>query len=284
MPEASATSAQFVDEILSSDKFGTFIKTLLAETINEHLSSLTTQVKELSEKVMELNDEVEKLKGQNHDLEVKNKELNDKVTSTAMQHVLMNNNLKKLCNEHVEITQYSRRNCVIVTGVPEKKDENTDEIIKELANEKMSVPLEDSDIDRTHRLGKPEPGKTRAIVAKFTRYNTRQQFVQNRKKLKGSKIGIHDLLNPFNKNLLKQAQILVTKCNHVTAAWSWDGKIYVRVNVDGRIKKIPVLYGTDLNKLYDRKHPMLPGFVPEPPRNPDEIPRMTLFDTEKYEL
>ena len=85
-----------------------------------------------------------------------------------------------------DLQQYSRRNCVLVTGVPEEKDENTDELIKHLSTDKLEVPLADEDIDRSHRVGKPKTkGKARAIIVKFTRHNKKTPNHQSKKETEG---------------------------------------------------------------------------------------------------
>ena len=46
--------------------------------------------------------------------------------------------------------------------------------------------MKPSDIDRTHRIGNKNKGrkKGRAIIIKFTRYNTRKIFFMNKKEFK----------------------------------------------------------------------------------------------------
>ena len=46
--------------------------------------------------------------------------------------------------------------------------------------------MKPSDIDRTHRIGNKNKGrkKGRAIIIKFTRYNTRKKFFMNKKEFK----------------------------------------------------------------------------------------------------
>ena len=48
--------------------------------------------------------------------------------------------------------QYSRRNCLIIHGLPAKKNENTDEEVKDFLWHMMGVEINDADLDRTHRL------------------------------------------------------------------------------------------------------------------------------------
>ena len=52
-----------------------------------------------------------------------------------------------------DIEQYSRRNCLLFTGIVEKDDENTDQLIMDTCREGMGIELSLQDIDRSHRIG-----------------------------------------------------------------------------------------------------------------------------------
>ena len=72
--------------------------------------------------------------------------------------------------------QYSRRNSLLIHGLPESKNENRDLLAKEAIETKMNIKITDNDIDRTHRIGKPKnKGKLRPVIIKFVRYNDRKK-------------------------------------------------------------------------------------------------------------
>ena len=52
-----------------------------------------------------------------------------------------------------DIEQYSRRNCLLFTGIVEKDDENTDQLVMDTCREGMGIELSLQDIDRSHRIG-----------------------------------------------------------------------------------------------------------------------------------
>jgi hypothetical protein len=147
--------------------------------------------------------------------------------------------------------QYSRRNCLIVTGVRETKGENTDEVIKSFAASKLGVTVEDMDIDRTHRLGKPGM-KPRPIIVKLTRYNTRLKIMKERRKLKGQKMGIQEHLTPFTQHLLNKANELCETAPWIKKVWTWDGRVtcLMQVEENSPAKKMTVTKVEDLNKLW----------------------------------
>ena len=58
-----------------------------------------------------------------------------------------------------DMEQYSRRSCLVVTGVPEKAEENTDDIILNTATQKLGIKLELHEIAKSHRLGTKKESK-----------------------------------------------------------------------------------------------------------------------------
>ena len=60
--------------------------------------------------------------------------------------------------------QYSRRNCLLIHGLPESKNENTDELVIDAIKEKIGEEIKKNEIDKSHRLGAPKnDGKSRPI-------------------------------------------------------------------------------------------------------------------------
>ena len=53
-----------------------------------------------------------------------------------------------------DIEQYSRRSCLILTGIEERKGENTDNLVLSAFNTYLGFKLDLYEIDRSHRLGR----------------------------------------------------------------------------------------------------------------------------------
>ena len=138
-----------------------------------------------------------------------------------------------LMKRHVdvnELEQYSRRNCLRVFGVEETKEENPEEIIMNLAKGQLGITtITPDDIERTHRVGRPTEGRPRAIIVQFMGYKMRNKFIQNRRKLKGTKIVVKEDLTYRNQQLLKTTQ----EHRGTDNAWSKDGKIFAHFVKDG---------------------------------------------------
>ena len=86
--------------------------------------------------------------------EIKNKdeEINqlDKATENLVE------KQKSLPSEIDNLEQYSRQNCLVLYGVNESNDKNTNEIIIKTFSEELGVEIKENDLDRSHRLGKPK--------------------------------------------------------------------------------------------------------------------------------
>ena len=127
--------------------------------------------------------------------------------------------------------QYSRRNCLRISGIEEKPFENTDTIITKLASD-IDSDVELSQIDRSHRLGDPSKAraKPRDIIVKFATYRSRQSFYKRRTLLKQRDhqgVFVNEDLTKFRSGLLFNARSL-TKVELLKGAWSSDGNILVK--------------------------------------------------------
>ena len=80
--------------------------------------------------------------------------------------------------------QYSRRNCLLLHGIEEESNENTDQRVIEVLCESLGQTISIQDIDGTHRLpGKKENGKSRPAILNFVLYNIRNLILETKKKL-----------------------------------------------------------------------------------------------------
>ena len=104
--------------------------------------------------------------------------------------------------------QFLRRNCLLLHGIPEKKQENTGELCIKAINVHLDLYINDRDIDRTHRIGNPRNAdeKPRPIIIKLVRYNDRKKIFDSKKKLKGKKIAITESLPITRMKKLNEAR------------------------------------------------------------------------------
>ena len=117
------------------------------------------------------------------------KGLNSKITSLQQANQELKTRIAKREASADNVEQYSRRNCLRITGIAESDNENTDDIVIQLARS-IDVDLNLQDIDRSHRLGKPgsvgessdsgATARSRAIIVKFATYRMRAKFYKSR--------------------------------------------------------------------------------------------------------
>ena len=117
-----------------------------------------------------------------------------------------NTSVKNLENQLDRQEQYSRRNCILIHGITETQDENTDDISLRTINEHLELELTEKELDRTHRIGNPKSGnkRPRPIIVKFARYNIRRKIFVYEKRLKNSGISITESLTKGRMNFFKK--------------------------------------------------------------------------------
>ena len=195
--------------------------------------------------------------------DVKAKQVNTDTTLAAVNQE--NVNLKKEVNglkiQLDNLEQYSRRNCLVINGIPEvpsayqtttkrraesedqvnhqevhsemppnipPPENSTDQILLELFRTKLNIDVNIKDIDRSHRVGRKQltsRDKLRPIICKFTNYNTRQAVFKARRNLKGSHTTIVENLTARKIAILMKAR----ERFGARQAWSMEGRIYAIV-------------------------------------------------------
>ena len=127
-----------------------------------------------------------------------------------------------------DVEQYTRRNNVRVFGIPEEENENVENSVLKVFQEKMGVAVQPESMERCHRLGRRDDRNRgpRPIIVKFMSYKHREAVFNMKRRLKGSKIVVSEDLTSYNYNILKYAK---EKCGK-NKAWSYDGKIYISHN------------------------------------------------------
>ena len=111
-------------------------------------------------------DRISSLEKVNQDLVKENKVLVERVES-----------LERQADQAV---QYSRQNCLRVSGLKEEENKNTDDLILKIASA-VGSDIVLSDIDRSHRVGNPKGarGRPRDIILKLATYRSRFNLYRN---------------------------------------------------------------------------------------------------------
>lgn len=169
--------------------------------------------------------------------------------------------------------QYSRRECVEISGIAEVKDENTDDILIKVGS-LIGLDLTKNDISVSHRLPKasysaavrerPQASSNTSsrapnIIVKFVRRETRDHFYKGRKLLRDkstrdldlaryseNKIYISENLTQANKDLFKES-LKVKKDLKYKFIWTFYGRTYLRK--DSESPAVAILKKSDLDIL-----------------------------------
>lgn len=149
----------------------------------------------------------------------------------------------KLSTKVDDLEQYSRRSCIRISGIEEVTDENTDEIVLQLAN-RLDVELNPRDIDRSHRVGAPksletdrQPTRPREIIVKFKSYQARLALLKGRKALRRNKEGIY-----INEDLTQTRKSLAYECRtlkrdrKISNTWVYNGNIFIAERNGTKVK------------------------------------------------
>lgn len=158
-----------------------------------------------------------------NDYEEERKEKDKIIENLQNNNVQMEKKIEDLERKVDRQEQYSRRNCILIHGIPESPNEDTDTKVIDTIKEHLDISITEEDIDRSHRLGKRSTNqqKSRPIIVKLVRYNTRRKIFYNKKKLKGKKLSITESLTKKRMEYLKKAQDEKEFRN----VWSSDGRI-----------------------------------------------------------
>lgn len=259
-----------------------FIKFMKAALADE---SITTCLREAL-CIHKLNEEVIELKESLNFAYAEIKDLKENLENTKTEL----NSLKKFEDsinsaELEELEQYSRRNNVRISGIPEQPGEITDEIVVSLCNEamKMTPPIEVAEIDRSHRVGKQSNKSIRPILVKFVSYRTKARVVKMKKTLKNvrplpsawckedafpaldvvngadepesgsvnstvpvkDRIYINDDLTKSRANIAKECRKALNSDN-IQETWTHDGKVFIKNSKDELIN-IKTLHDLEKN-------------------------------------
>ena len=171
---------------------------------------------------------------------LKSEEFNKQVENLIMKKIDENADQTKqeichLKDKLDEAEQYSRRNCLLIHGVPETDNENTDEEVKAFCHNKLNIKLSDFDLDRSHRLrrhkNQHQGSYPRPIIVKFVQHNLKAYVYSQKRLLKGSDFLLTESLTSKGMGFIQMLKKL-RKEKKVNSYWTLDGRIYLTTKED----------------------------------------------------
>ena len=169
-------------------------------------------------------------------------ELEEELTKTQKELDNTNQELAAARRRLDAIEAYSRRNCLTISGVPEREGESTDQLVADIAKA-AGVTIALTDLDRSHRIGQQKQGRHRNIVVKLLSYNVRQRLYEARRDLPARRVPDHPVLTREVLQGVYITDLLTQKAQHllyigrqlkkkgkISAAYSTNGAVKVRIS------------------------------------------------------
>ena len=205
-----------------TSKFDNFTR-VIESRVSDFTSEINSKIQTMEKSIDFVTKEFDHQKKTNAILESKIAKLNDELKASKAASI----------DAADALEQYSRRNCVLLHGIPEQKNEDTDDLFIKTVQKHLGVAVKVRDIDRSHRVGAVRAsGGGRPIIVKFARYNVRAKVFRVKKKFKNSKFMLTESLTKKRVALLNEARDTYGKHN----VWSWDGEILA--SIDGKISNV----------------------------------------------
>ena len=167
-------------------------------------------------------------------VEVLQKEIkSDDTKLLKMQSLVLTN--KYECDR---LEQYTRRESIRISGIPDEVGNNDDQLVKAVIDiaQAIEVPLDPNEISVVHRVGKPHGG-SKQVLCRFVSRNSREKMMRSRKKLKdkpmfgGAKVYLNDDLTMLRAKLFAYVKSL----DIVKRANTSNGRIHCTTDTDAHV-------------------------------------------------
>lgn len=204
-----------LDAAISATNPGAALATTAAEfqefqqRVRGELSTLKADILQIERRLEEQDKRLEKLESTN------------KIQCDTIQH---------LDNKIDENEQYSRRNCILLHGLPEQPDEDVLRRAMSVFKDNLNIDVNMAEIDRSHRVGRPRTsaqvvaeGGKRPIIVKFVSYQARDRVWRAKRQLKGLGLLITESLTGTRQRLFLEARERFGP----RQVWTQDGRIVI---------------------------------------------------------
>ena len=234
--------------------------------IMKKLEPIETAMNFINEQYEAILAKLNKIEEENASLKLENNALKSKLEMAVIK-----------INEHEmsldEQEQYQGRDCVEIKGTPTTEDENTSDLVVQVAD-LLDVELEESDISISHRLpatdktwsdsrGMKHPPPPPIIIAKFVRREDKENFYKARNRLKNKTVGDLQRFNDLDmdcenhiyisESLTQRRKKLFKSCLKVKKDLNFrfistsNGRIFLRK--DQRSRSVEIRSEQDLARL-----------------------------------
>lgn len=157
-----------------------------------------------------------------------------------------------LSNEVDNLQQYSRRNCLIVSGIPVKNKETEKELKEQLQKELHDLNINpnqfENEYDKMHRIGKKDGNKQNLII-RFRSHQFPSNIYYNRKLIKNRTVKVKPSLTKRRTDMLREAEEMSRNCAAVHFCFvDFNGTMKIRLHKKFKDRFVHNI--DDLDELY----------------------------------
>jgi hypothetical protein len=256
--------------------------TALREEINKRLDYTNSKLDKLQTDVNSVVIEMSNMREQIRENSLKCETNRDAIKSLTDENEKLKNEVTRLKMDMLELQQHTRKNNLVITGIPLTPKENMFSILNKVST-LLNIRYEICDISAAHRLpGKRGDNRPPAIVVAFVSRAMKSEWITARKLRKtltakeinsawpDLQVYLNEHLTPHTRRIFNEARELV-KSGKLVAAWTSDCRVLIKRNGAGNPYRI-----TQLQQLEDFRMDYVGG-DPATTRQPN-------LDSEKREL
>lgn len=161
-------------------------------------------IKNLSTEIKEQNENIKKqIQTQQNEITSELRSLKDSFDVECAELKNINKNLVEENTELKKRVNYlerkDKKNNLIIHGMEESDNENTIDLVKNLINNTLNIPLTIPEINNTYRLGFKSSDKSRPIILQLVSYIKKTEIYSKVQNLKNTGVYIRDDLTPSDR-------------------------------------------------------------------------------------
>ncbi len=209
------------------------------EEILTRLKNLDEELRTVKEIVTETREIVDPLILRIDSLETKYMELSEDMSELREENRMLKNQIETM-------EQYSRKNNVIIQGIPQTQGEDVRKIVKTLG-EKLEIKINESEVAAAHRLPVKRDTDTPPIIVKFLNHEIKPDMIaaSKKKRLSSNHLGYSmysrifcdEHLTQLNKQIFLEAKKLQREG---LVKFVWTNNNIVRIRRDENSPKITI--------------------------------------------
>lgn len=225
------------NSVESSDN-GFSVITDKLDVLLKEISDLRIESKEMAKSIECTHDKIDDLTKlvQKHDDAIKNCERS--IDNVKSENTYLRRQVDELKADLNNMHQYSRANCVDITGVPMLREENIMNIVQAVARV-VHFELKPEMVDAVHRLGRRgSPSRPPGVIIKFVRRIDMDEFLRLAKVKSGfaasdlgfvseNRVFIRPSMSPGNRDLFSLARS-IARDHDYKYVWFSNGRILMR--------------------------------------------------------